>query len=148
MLKKNLATLITLSLVSICTLSSYAQQTSKATVEASVEKLKDAMLKPDEAVLNDLAAEELTYGHSSGKIETKKEFIHAFLSGASVFKTIELSDQKISILKNTAIVRHILTAETDDPGKGVANIKLGIVLTWVKVGQSWKLLARQAYRVS
>ena len=148
MLKKKLATLIAFSMVSICTLSAYAQQTSKATVETAVENLKNVMLEPNAAALNDLAAEELTYGHSSGKIESKKEFMQAFLSGASVFKTIQLSDQKISILKNTAIVRHILTATTDDPGKGIAEIKLGIVLTWVKVGQSWKLLARQAYRVS
>ncbi|TDS07487.1 nuclear transport factor 2 family protein [Sphingobacterium paludis] len=147
MFKKKLAALFALSILGVYTL--FAQkQPSKATVEVAVENLRQAMLKPDEKTLSALAAAELSYGHSSGKIENKQEFIHAFVSGASVFKTIELSNQQITIHDNTAIVRHVLSAKTDDPGKGMADIKLGIMLTWVKVGKEWKLLARQAYRVS
>lgn len=126
----------------------HAQVQSKQQIEAVVETLKQAMLNPDAAILNKISANELTYGHSSGKIESKKQFIETLVSGASVFKEINLKNQTIQILDNTAVVRHILEAKTDDPGKGPADVKIGIVLTWVKVKGQWQLLARQAFKVS
>jgi ketosteroid isomerase-like protein len=95
-----------------------------------------------------LAANELSYGHSGGTLQNKQEFIHGFTSGSSVFVSIEFTNQTISIVKNTAIVRHILTASTNDKGKGPGTVKLGVLLVWIKndAGE-WQLLARQAVHV-
>ncbi|GHE42526.1 hypothetical protein GCM10017764_27460 [Sphingobacterium griseoflavum] len=116
-------------------------------VEKSIDKLVQAMLKPNQALLMELTADSLTYGHSNGKIERKKEFMETLLSGASDFKEIELTDQTIQVVGSTAIVRHVLHAKTDDPGKGSSLIKLGIVLTWIETKGGWQLLARQAYKL-
>lgn len=124
-----------------------AQDKSKGSLEATVNRLTQAMLKPDKAVLDKLAADRLSYGHSSGKIETKAEFVETLVSGASVFEEINIQDQTIDILDNTGIVRHQLMAKTNDPGKGPGTIRLGIMLTWVKSKGEWRLLARQAYRL-
>ncbi len=125
-----------------------AQDETEKQVEAAVETLRQAMLKPDAAILTKLSSDQLTYGHSSGKIENKKQFIETLVSGVSVFKEINLKNQTIQTLGNTAIVRHILEAKTDDPGKGPADVKIGIVLTWVKVKGHWQLFARQAFKVA
>lgn len=124
-----------------------AQQKSVSAVEKAVNQLIQAMLKPDAATLNNLVTNELTYGHSSGKIEDKAAFVSTLVSGASVFEKIDISAQTVQVVDRTAIVRHTLTAKTNDPGKGPATIKLGIMLTWVQTHGSWKLLARQAFKL-
>jgi hypothetical protein len=90
-------------------------------------------------------ADDLSYGHSGGKVDTKASFIADLMSGASDFVTIAITDQSIKLVDNVAIVRHTLTADTNDSGKpGKVSIK--ILGVWQKQGGDWKLLARQAVR--
>jgi len=106
------------------------------------------MISADGTRLDQLASGELTYGHSGGQMQNKKEFISSFTSGESVFINIEISDQTIRIIGNTAIVRHILSAATNDKGKGPGSVKISILLVWIKnEEQEWQLVARQAVRV-
>jgi ketosteroid isomerase-like protein len=116
-------------------------------VTTAVEQLRKAMISADSLALDKLAAPELSYGHSGGLLQNKEEFIHSFTSGASVFVNIELSNQTVQIVGNTAIVRHLLTADTNDKGKGPGTVKINILLVWIKndAGE-WKLLARQAVK--
>jgi len=117
-------------------------------VAAAVEQLRKAMISADGAVLDLLAHDELTYGHSGGQMQNKQEFIASFTSGDSVFVDIEITGQTVFIVGNTAIVRHILTASTNDKGKGPGSVKISILLVWVgNDKQAWQLVARQAVRV-
>ena len=117
-------------------------------VADAVEQLRKAMISADGALLDQLASDELSYGHSNGNIQSKQEFISSFTSGESVFVSIEVSGQKVQIIGNTAIVRHILSAETNDKGKGPGSVKISILLVWIKNDEEgWKLVARQAVRV-
>jgi ketosteroid isomerase-like protein len=126
---------------------SLAQTKDEKEVADAVEQLKMAMLNADKAALENLAAEKLSYGHSGGAIDDKKSFVDKLVSGASDFVTIDLSEQTISVSNKTAIVRHILKAKTNDGGKpGEANIR--VLLVWEKQKGGWKLLARQAVRIS
>lgn len=123
----------------------FAQKNEKGVAEA-VEKLRKAMIDPTEANLNEIVSDKLTYGHSGGKIEDKAEFIRALVSNESDFKTIDLTEQKIEIIDNTALVRHVLTAVTAN--KGVpATAHIGILLVWVYQKGGWKLVGRQAVKV-
>jgi ketosteroid isomerase-like protein len=136
--------LLIFSLVS-ATLS-FAQSADEKAVGAAVEKLREAMVAADVNALKDLTAEELSYGHSSGLIENKKEFLDQFVTGKSVFLNIKLSDQTIKIVGDAAIVRHRLTGDTNNnqvPGK----VDIIILLVWQKQKGDWKLLARQAARI-
>ena len=114
-------------------------------VAAAAEKLRVAMIDPTPVALNALVADDLSYGHSGGKVDTKASFIADLMSGASDFVTIAITDQSIRLVDNVAIVRHTLTADTNDSGKpGKVSIK--ILGVWQKQGGDWKLLARQAVR--
>ena len=116
-------------------------------VSAAVETLRKAMIDPDKAALEKLTMLQLTYGHSSGVVQNQTEFVEALTSGKSDFVTIDLTEQKISIVDRTAIVRHILSATTNDGGKpGKTN--LSILLVWIKDKGDWRLLARQAVKVA
>ncbi|WP_316829220.1 nuclear transport factor 2 family protein [Pedobacter aquatilis] len=122
---------------------SFAQQTD---VESAVNQLTKLMITPDSMALDKIVLNKLSYGHSSGKVQTKKEFMHSLLSGESDFVDINLTDQTVIIQNKTALVRHTLSAKTNDrnvPG----NVKLYILLIWSKEKTGWKLLGRQAVKV-
>ena len=114
-------------------------------VAAAAEKLRVAMIDPTPAALNALVADDLSYGHSGGKVDTKASFIGDLMDKKSDFVTIAITDQTVQVVDNVAIVRHTLTADTNDSGKpGKVSIK--ILGVWQKQGSDWKLLARQAVR--
>jgi ketosteroid isomerase-like protein len=116
-----------------------------AAVTAAAEKLRVAMVDPTRDTLAALVADDLSYGHSGGKIDTKASFIADLLDGKSDFVTIAISEQTVKVVGDAAIVRHTLVADTNDSGKpGKVNIK--ILHVWQKQGGQWKLLARQAVR--
>ena len=126
--------------------SLFAQSPDEKVIATRVESLRKAMIVADKTTLEELTASELSYGHSSGLVEDKAAFIDEFVTGKSVFKSINLADQTIKIAGNVAIVRHHLTAETNNknvPGKA----DIFVLLIWQKQNGQWKLLARQAAKV-
>lgn len=134
-------------LVLSISLISVAQSKQKKTVAAAVEKLRLAMIDADKISLERLVADKLSYGHSGGHIDDKKEFVEKIVSGKSDFVTIDLEEQTIVVCGKTAIVRHIMKAKTNDNGKP-GTVHLRILLVWQKQGGKWKLLARQAVKVN
>jgi hypothetical protein len=126
--------------------ASQAQTKEETEVASAVEKMRLAMISGQKADLDAVASNDLTYGHSSGKLQTKAEFIESFTTKASVFVTITLTDQTIKVTGNTAIVRHKLAAQTADGGKP-GSVNLGIMLVFVKQHGQWILLGRQAYKL-
>jgi ketosteroid isomerase-like protein len=131
----------------ISTVVSFAQSKKEAQVNAAVEKLKLAMVSGERAALESVAADQLSYGHSGGLIETKAQFVEKIASGASDFVTIDLKNQTVTVSGNTAIVRHELHATTNDGNKpGEAHIR--VMLVFQKQGKEWKLLGRQAVKIT
>ncbi|HMH22307.1 MAG TPA: nuclear transport factor 2 family protein [Puia sp.] len=125
---------------------SLAQDKEEKAVSDAVETLRQKMVDPDKASLERLAADDLSYGHSNGLIQTKAEFVEALTSGKSDFVSIELSQQTVKIVGNNAIVRHILAGVTNDGGKP-GTTRLSVLMVWQKQKGEWKLLARQATKV-
>jgi ketosteroid isomerase-like protein len=135
-----------LALLPLFVSRSFAQDKEENAVAAAVETLRKAMIDPDKAILEKLTMDELSYGHSSGVVQTRQEFIEALTSGKSDFVTIELSQQTVKVVGKTALVRHVLTGTTNDGGKP-GTVKLSVLLVWQEVKGEWKLLARQAVKV-
>jgi len=136
-----------LLLVNLVTVTVMAQSKDETAVAAAVETLRKAMVDGDKTALEKIAATELSYGHSSGKLEDKAAFVEAIASGKSDFVSIDLTEQTITVSGDVAIVRHKLAAETNDGGKPGA-VKLAILTVWKKQGKEWKLLARQAVKLT
>ena len=126
--------------------SSIAQSKQENAVAIGVEKLRKAMVDGDRGLLESIASEKLSYGHSSGLIENKSEFVEHIASGKSDFVTIDLSQQSISVEDKIALVHHTFTATTNDNNKP-ATVTLKILLVWHKEKGEWKLLARQAVKI-
>lgn len=131
----------------IGTTLSFGQSADEKAVASVVEKLRKAMIAADKATLESLAADELSYGHSSGLVESKAEFVNQFVTKSTVFlDNLTFSNQTIRIAGNNAIVRHRLTSDTNNnnvPGK----VDIIILMVWQKQNGNWKLLARQAAKI-
>lgn len=115
-------------------------------VTDAAEKLRSAMISGEKSALESLIVPELTYGHSGGHIDDAKEFVEKLVSKKSDFLTIDITNQNLQIVGNTAIVRHHFYATTADLGKEPGDVTLDILLVWTKVKNDWKLLARQAVK--
>ena len=114
-------------------------------VSAAVEALKKAMIAADKSALDKLAAAELSYGHSSGRLENKAEFIEAIVSGKSGFSAIELEGQTVNVVDRMAIVRHTFHATQRKSGD---KVKLFNLTIWLQQQDQWKLVARQAAKLA
>ena len=126
--------------------ATFAFAQAEKDVEAKVNELRLALIDPTVENLREISSIDLSYGHSSGKLENQAQFIEALVSGSSDFKAISFEDQSIQLQKNVAIVRHNLVADVMDGGKA-NSIKIGVMLVWHKEKTGWKLLARQAYKL-
>lgn len=133
------------SFLLVISISAQKKNDAQAVTEAA-EKLRLAMVSGEKSELESLILPELTYGHSGGHIDDAKEFVEKLVSKKSDFVTIEITNQNVQIVGNTAIVRHHLYATTADLGKAPGDVSLDIVLVWVKMKKDWKLLARQAVK--
>jgi ketosteroid isomerase-like protein len=128
------------------TMVSKAQSAAEIKVLAAVEKMRLAMISGERSALESIAATDLSYGHSSGKLQDKAAFVEAIANGSSDFVSIEYKNQTVKVTGKTALVRHELHAKTNDGGKP-GEVHLGILLVWQKEGKDWKLLGRQAYKL-
>ncbi len=131
----------------IVTISSFSQATSEKDVAVAVEKLIKGFIDADKDILDKMTAAELIYGHSSGKVQNRTEFIDEVISKKPLdYVKINPENQTIKVIGNAAVVRHILVAETLSNGTP-GNLRIGNVLIWQKQKGEWKLIARQAYRL-
>lgn len=140
-----------LSLMVCCLVSStllLAQSADEKAVADAVEKFRVAMIAADKSTLENIAAEELSYGHSSGLVEDRAQFVDHFVSKKTVFlENLTFSDQTIRMAGDAAIVRHRMTSDIKSNNTTPGKVDILILMVWKKYKGEWKLLARQAAKV-
>lgn len=124
-----------------------AEAGDEAAVRQNVEALREALLKADKAQLARLTADQLSYGHSDGRVQNKPEFIDGVMTRKATVKSLTFPDLKIEVAGDAAIARHLYESESEMDGK-TTNIKIATLEVWQKQGGNWKLLARQAYKLA
>jgi hypothetical protein len=123
-----------------------AQGGDEAAVAQNVEILRKAQLDADRAKLAQVTSDQVSYGHSDGRVETKEQFIDGVMTRKQVVKSLTFPDLKLSVVGDAAIVRHIYLAESELEGKATTT-RIGALQIWQKQGGAWKLLARQGFRL-
>jgi len=125
----------------------FAEGGDEAAVKESVEALRVALLKADKTKLEALSAEQISYGHSDGRVQNKAEFVDGVMTRKATVKTIDFPELKISVAGNAAVARHLYVSESELDGKP-NNVKIGALQVWHKQDGAWKLLARQGYKLA
>ncbi len=134
-----------LSVAGVSVVPASAASADEEAVAKNVEAFRAAQFAADSKALDALRAAELSYSHSSGKVEDKPTFVANATNGKSKFLSLEYQDPTIRIVGPAAIVRFHWVGEQQaiaDGKKSATN--LHILMNWQKQGADWKLLSRSA----
>lgn len=126
--------------------SATADAADEDSVAQSVETLRKGLLEADRSKLEQVAAAQISYGHSDGRVQNKEEFIQGVMTRKQTVKSLEFPELKIAVVGNAAIARHIYLAQSELDGKATTT-RIGALQVWQKQDGGWKLLARQGFRL-
>jgi hypothetical protein len=133
---------VTFAVSSLSTILAHAQSADAAAVEQAGETLRKLMINPTSPRLSKfLPTRSVT---SDGRVQTKAEFVDALVDGKSMFKSISLTGQTVSIVGDIAILRHRFEADAVSNGTP-SRPRIKILQVWQKQDGVWRLLVRQAH---
>jgi len=102
-----------------------AQTADEAAVTQAIEAWRKAILAKDKGQFEALLADQLVYGHSDGRTDTKASYIADAMSPRALWKVVEFTNQTVNVTGDTAIVRHIFTGESEREGGKMQSTKVG-----------------------
>ena len=112
-------------------------------VAEKVEAFRNAQIAADAKAFDALCANEMSYSHSSGRVEDKATFIANATDGKSKFTSLKYEDVWIRVVGPVAVVRfHWLGEQESVPDGKKSSTNLHILMNWLKQGSDWKLLSR------
>jgi len=133
-------------LIGLSPLLSFTQENSPKQTEVMMRMLvlRNALINKDSVALDDVLTSDVSYGHTSGLIQTKAQLIRSVVSKEQDYKNIIPSDMNIRIYDNTAVVTMKSTVIMNYQGKPL-NMDMYITLVWIKKNK-WQLVARQSVK--
>ena len=143
--RRDLATILAFSGLSALTPTASIGAEDDAAIDQAIQALRQAMLAKDKAQFEVLCADDLTYGHSSGKIENKMEFIASATNPNWHWNTLDFVQTNTKMSGDIGIGRAVLTG-VYEAGAKVIPIKDSVLMVWQRQGGQWKLIERQAYK--
>lgn len=124
-------------------LPAFAQQ-KKATLVQRMERFHELMVEP-KFYLDQYLHDSLRYGHSNGWIEDRKTFLQDLTDNTLDYHSIKTDSVEVILDKKIATVRFV--GDYDVSLNGNRNtFHLRVLEVWVRKGNRWKILARQAIR--
>jgi ketosteroid isomerase-like protein len=123
-----------------------ATAADESAVTENIEILRKALLEADKARLEHVAASQISYGHSDGRVETKEQFINGVMTRKQVVKSLAFPELKVAVVGDAAIARHIYLSDSELDGKQTTT-RIGALQVWQKQNGGWRLLARQGFRL-
>ncbi len=116
--------------------------------EQAVRQVEDprikAMIDDDFAVLEAVLADDLTYGHSNGVVDTKASYMATLRSGKTKYQAIDRAPSVVRIYGDTAIVTG--TATVSLRGQA-APFTLRYTLAYVMRDGQWRMVTWQSTRL-
>ena len=105
-----------------------------------------AMVRGDVEELKTLLADELTYTHTSGQVETKAEFLATLESGVLRYVSIEPEEVQIRVYGEAAVVTGRSNMRVRVRDRGLA-FPIRFVEVYTKRGGRWQLVTWQSTRL-
>lgn len=125
----------------------FAQQPDYAALNHAIADFDKALESRDSLALKWLLNDKISYGHSNGWIENKKEVIADLFNGKLVYKKIVATKPEVSTSGNVAAARSIADIDAALDGK-MMSFKLKVLQVWTWDDGHWTLFARQSVPVS
>lgn len=120
-------------------------------VEDQIKKLETdraaAVVKGDLATLEKQTSDDYTLVNVFGQMSDKSQMINAFKSGQSKLTTDEISDMKVRVYGDTAVVTGKVEVKGMMGGKDVSG-QAAFTRIYVKKGGHWQSVALQQTRIT
>ncbi len=133
------------TIVLLCWQMAGLAQTDEVKLTSTLKEFHQALVNKNKVSINQQTDKALSYGHSNGWVETKKELIEHLESGYMEYNSFREDSIKVEVNGNLAHARFIAEINATMSGKEFT-FQLRVLEVWVKKGKRWVLFARQAVR--
>lgn len=135
----------------VCFLAAFCSVAIAQNTEDEIKKLEmdraAAVVKGDMAMVEKQTSDDYTLINMNGQMATKQQMIDAFKSGKSKLSMNELSDMKVRVYGNTAVVTGKSTVKGMIAGKDATGSVM-FTRVYVKKDGHWQSVALQQTRIS
>jgi ketosteroid isomerase-like protein len=118
--------------------------------EADVLRADDqrftAMQKADWAALEALLADDLTYVHSTARLESKREHVANLRAGKPHYRGIAPRERRVRVHGGVGVVNGVSEMHVDNAGKE-QRFTVRYLAVYAKSGDAWRMIAWQSTRV-
>lgn len=112
-----------------------------------IEDLRiNSLLRNDIPSLDYILSDDLTYVHSTGKVEHKREFLSLLASGRLRYKDFQCSDVKVRVYGNAAVVTGKADIHVEFEGKA-HHVLLRYTAVYAHTKGSWQIVAWQSTKI-
>jgi Domain of unknown function (DUF4440) len=123
-----------------------AQTADETKLIETVKEFHQALVKQNTVSINQQTDKAVSYGHSNGWVQSKKDLIKDFETGKISYQSFKEDSINVSMNDNMANVRFIADITASVNGTTVNNYHLKVLEVWVKKSKRWVLFARQAVK--
>ena len=116
-------------------------------IAKSLEAFRAAQKAGNPEVIAAICMDELSYSHSSAKIDTKASLLDGIAKANYKWTSLEYKDPTIRVVGPAAIVRFTFVGEQEFADGKKTPQNLHILMNWQKQGDDWKLLSRAATKL-
>ncbi len=134
--------LLTILLITISS-AVFAQTPDYGSLNHAIADFDKALETKDSVALKWLLSDKVSYGHSNGWIETKKEVIQDLYNGKLTYKKISATAPTTTTEGNVAAARSVADIDALMDGK-LMSFKLKVLQVWIWENEHWTLFARQS----
>jgi ketosteroid isomerase-like protein len=117
-----------------------------AEVLAADERRFEAMRKQDWVALDAALADDLTYVHSTARLESKAEHIGNLKAGKPYYRGIAPRDRKARVHGDVGIVNGVSEMHVENAGKE-QRFTVRYLAVYARTGAAWRMIAWQSTRV-
>lgn len=105
-----------------------------------------ALVAKDGAALEKIYTPELIYAHSTGKVETKTQYMERLKLGKQRYDSVTHESMQVARYGDAAVT-HSIARMTGRNDSGPFDDHLMIIHMWVKQGGTWRLAAHQTTKI-
>jgi hypothetical protein len=106
----------------------------------------EAMRKQDWASLEDSLADDLTYVHSTARLESKAEHVGNLKAGKPFYRGIAPRERKARVHGTIGVVNGVSEMHVENAGKE-QRFTVRYLAVYAKAGATWRMIAWQSTRV-
>ncbi len=146
---------IVLSLIAIllsfgCEMAEQEPSRNNDETEKAIRQLENrrfqAMIEADTAALDTILADDLTYTHTNGWVDTKEQFIGWLESGELNYESISTDSVRVRVYAAAAVVTGQAAVKIKGNGQE-KNLQIRFIDVYVKRNAHWQMVAWQSTRL-